>query len=243
MVLKKFFWAVFGIGDKERIKLLTKNIRAYILVCMKNNTHFSKKQIEAIKHIRNWLSHKGRTPSIRELMRVLNYKSPKSAQDIIGQLNLKGVIKKNKSGSYRFLSDPNLGPAHARTINIPLVGNVSCGEPILADQNIEGFIPVSSGYIKPGIQYFLLRVSGDSMNSVEINDGDLVLVRQQPTAEENEKVVALIDDEATIKEFHRTKDAIILKPKSLNKKHKPIILTNDFQIQGIVVATIPDLGK
>ena len=79
------------------------------------------------------------------------------------------------------------------------------------------------------------------MNQTKINDGDLVLVKQQPTANEGDKVVALIDDKATIKEFHRAQNMIILKPKSSNKKHKPIILTEDFQVQGVVIATIPNL--
>ena len=79
------------------------------------------------------------------------------------------------------------------------------------------------------------------MNQAKINDGDLVLVRQQPTANEGDKVVALIDVEETIKEFHSAQNMIVLKPKSSNKKHKPIILTDDFQIQGVVVATLPNL--
>ena len=80
------------------------------------------------------------------------------------------------------------------------------------------------------------------MDEAGINEGNLVLVRQQSTADEGDNVVALIDDEATIKEFHRTGNMIVLKPKSSNKEHTPIILTNDFQIQGVVVATIPNLG-
>ena len=72
-----------------------------------------------------------------------------------------------------------------------------------------------------------------------INDGDLVLVRQQPIAEDGEIVVALIDDSATIKEFYHSKDVVTLKPKSKNKEYQPIILTENFQIQGVVVATIP----
>jgi repressor LexA len=78
------------------------------------------------------------------------------------------------------------------------------------------------------------------MNEAGINEGDLVLVRQQPVAEDGDIVVALIDDEATVKELRRTKDALILKPKSSNKKHQPIILTDNFQIQGVVVTAVPN---
>ncbi|MFH2068269.1 MAG: transcriptional repressor LexA [Candidatus Omnitrophota bacterium] len=209
---------------------------------MKNEMQFTQKQLEAVRHIRNWLMHKGRTPSIRELMANLNYKSPRSVQDILEQLQEKGVIKKLESRDYQLIMDPDFGSVHAQTINIPLVGAVACGTPVLAEENIEGFIPVSTSLVKPGSKYFLLHARGNSMDEAEINDGDLVLVRQQPTADEGDNVVALINDEATIKEFHRTGNIIVLKPKSSNKEHKPIILTDDFQIQGVVVATIPNLG-
>lgn len=128
-----------------------------------------------------------------------------------------------------------------QTVNIPLLGTIACGSPILAEENIEAEIPVSMDLIKGSSKYFLLRARGNSMNEVGINDGDLVLVKQQTTAENGDFVVALIDDEATIKEFRKNSDAIVLKPRSREQKHQPIILTRDFRIQGIVVATIPFL--
>ncbi len=127
------------------------------------------------------------------------------------------------------------------TVNIPLLGSIACGTPILAIENIESEIPVSTDLIKGSNKYFLLRASGNSMNEVGINDGDLVLVKQQSTAENGDFVVAVIDDEATIKEFRKNSDAIVLRPRSTEQKHQPIILTRDFRIQGIVVATIPFL--
>ncbi len=210
---------------------------------MKNNSPFTRKQLEAISYIRDWLMQKSRTPSVRELMADLGYKSPRSVQDILMQLQEKGVIKKLDRGDYQLVMDPDFGPANAQTTNIPLVGVVSCGMPILAEENIEGYIPVSTSIAKPGAKYFLLHAQGDSMDRAGINDGDLILVKQQPTANEGDKVVALIDSGATIKEFHRTQDMIILKPNSSNEKHKPIILTSNFQIQGIVLAIIPKSWK
>ena len=208
---------------------------------MKNENPLTRKQIEAIRHIRNWLMHKGRTPSIRELMADLDYKSPRSAQDILEQLEEMGVIKKLDYGEYQLVMNPDLGSMHAQTINVPVVGAIACGMPILAEENIEGYIPISTSLAKTGSKYYLLHAKGDSMDEAGINEGDLVLVRQQPTANEGDRVVALIDGEATIKEFHRTQNMIILKPKSSNKEHKPIILTDDFQVQGVVVVAIPDL--
>lgn len=127
---------------------------------------------------------------------------------------------------------------NAHTIKIPLLGTVACGTPIFAEENIEAFIPVSDKFIKPSNRYFILRASGDSMDEVGINDGDLVLIRQQNTAFEGDNVVALIDNEATIKEFHYGNNMIILKPRSKNSKHQPIVLTSDFWIQGVVETVI-----
>ncbi len=112
---------------------------------------------------------------------------------------------------------------------------------MLAEENIEGFIAVSTAIAKSGHKYFLLRARGDSMDKAGIKDGNMVLVRQQSTAHEGERVVALIDDEATIKEYHRSNGVVVLTPRSTNQKHKLIILTDDFQVQGIVVAVVPHL--
>lgn len=199
----------------------------------------NKRESEAVRHIRNWLVHKGYTPSVRELMVSLGYKSPRSAQDILEQLSKKGAIKKSGTGEYKLTANLDGSSLHAQTVNVPLVGTIACGTPVLAEENIEAFIPVSISLARPGHKYYLLRASGDSMNRAGINDGDIVLVRQQPVADPGERVAALIDNEATIKVYHPVKGAIILKPKSTNKNHQPIILTDDFQIQGVVVATIP----
>ena len=150
-----------------------------------------------------------------------------------------GVIKKSSTGDYQLLMDPDFGPFHAQTVNVPLVGTAACGNPILAEQNIEGYLPVSTSLAKPGSRYFLLRADGDSMNKAGIKNDDLVLVKQQAIANDGDKVVALIDDKATIKEFYKLKGAVVLKPKSTNQEHQPIILTEDFQIQGVVKAVIP----
>jgi repressor LexA len=210
---------------------------------MESKNPFTEKEIEAIRHIRNRLVHRGRTPSVRELMVDMGYKSPRSVQDILEQLGEKGVIKKFEDGGYQFIMDPKFGSSHAQTVNIPIVGAVACGAPILAEENIEGYIPVSISIAKKGFKYYLLHAKGDSMDEAGINDGDMVLVKQQPAADIGDKVVALIDGEATVKEFHRAKGMIILKPRSSNEKHQPIILTDDFQIQGVVTAVIPDLRR
>jgi repressor LexA len=200
----------------------------------------NKIELEAIRVIRNFLMQKGLFPTVRELMTALNYKSPRSASVILEQLEKKGILVRKSDGSFQFRDikdDENTG---VQTIDVPLLGTISCGTPMLSEENIDAMIPVSIKLAKPPNKYFFLRAKGDSMNQKGINDGDLVLIKQQNTANNGDLVVALIDDEATIKELHRHEETIILKPRSTNAKHMPIILTRDFQIQGIVVTIIPD---
>lgn len=129
-------------------------------------------------------------------------------------------------------------PTTEEMVNVPILGTASCGKPILAIEDKEGDIPISAKLLKKGEHYFMLRASGSSMNKANINDGDLVLIRQQQIAEFGQNVVALIDGEATIKEFHRKDDLVILNPNSTDKTHQPIILTGDFKIQGVVERVI-----
>lgn len=195
-------------------------------------------ELEAIRHIRNAFVHKGEAPSVRDLMKDMEYSSPRSAALIIDSLIAKKYLQRKGDGSLQLIR--NINDEHReQTIEVPLIGTVACGTPILAEENLEANVPVSIKLAPITQKHFLLRAKGDSMNLRGINDGDLVLVRQQSTANNGDLVVALIDDEATIKEFHHMKEAIILKPRSKNKDHKPIILTNDFKIQGKVVTTIP----
>lgn len=201
----------------------------------------NNRDLKAIRHIRNWLIHYGASPSVRQLMAALGYKSPRSAQDILAKLEKNNIVKKTKSGSFRLINDPESSLSHAQTIDIPIVGTVSCGTPILAEENIEGVIPVSTAMARPGSKYFILRAFGDSMDLAGIKDGDLVLVRQQPTAHNGDNIVALIDDDATIKEFNYAGNAVVLKPRSSNQMHKPIILTENFQVQGVVTNVIPNV--
>lgn len=201
--------------------------------------NLSKQEKEIIRSIRNSLVHTGSAPSIRNLMAALGYRSTRSVVIIIDRLIKKGFLKKDENGKIKLIKDLEDSPIRANTIDIPLIGEIACGTPILAEENFEMMIPVSTHLAKPPHKYFLLRAKGDSMDKSGIDDGDIVLVRQQQTADINEKIVALIDDEATIKRLGAMDDAIVLKPDSTNKEHKPIILNRDFLIQGVVIATIP----
>jgi len=205
----------------------------------KNQIQFSENERKALKTIRNWFVHKGRNPSIRELTVDMKLGSTRTALLLINKLIAKKMLLRKEDGSLRIINDFEENKFNAKTINLPLVGTISCGAPIFAEENIEAYYPVSTSLAHAGSRHFLLRAQGTSMNLAGINDGDIVLIRQQPNAESGQKVVALIDDEATIKIIKFTPEAIILEPKSKNKKHKPIILSRDFQIQGIVITAFP----
>lgn len=211
------------------------------MVSMKKQI-LTEKELEALRYLRNAIVHDGHSPSVRELAEELGYNSPRSAFLVLHRLIEQGWLKRRGDGELQLRKDLSDASDHARTVEVPLVGTVACGSPLLAEENIEAYIPVSTNLAKAGGKYFLLRASGDSMNQAGIDDGDLVLVRQQPTADNGQKVVALIDDAATVKEIHRDKDVVVLKPKSANKEHKSIILSDNFIIQGVVVSVLPPLN-
>ena len=200
----------------------------------------SNKELEALKIIRNFLVHQGKTPSVRELMTGMGYKSPRSSAVLLKSLEEKEILRKKSDGSYQIVDFeiPEDFGSRAQTVKIPLLGSVACGIPIFADENIEAEVSISIEMIKNGYKYFLLRAEGDSMDEAGINNGDLLLIRQQQDAENGDRILALIDDEATVKEYNKSGGMVILKPKSTNKIHQPIILTSDFRIQGVVEAVI-----
>lgn len=193
---------------------------------------------KAYAFIRNRLIHGGKSPTLKEINEVTGKSSPRSAVLVLERLE-KAHLVKRAGRNIKLVSPGLLDNASISTINIPLVGCIAAGSPMLAEENIEAVIPVSTALARPGSKYFLLRVSGDSMNRAGINDGDILLVRQQDTADNGQKVVALINDEATAKIFEKKDGMVILRPKSSNPDHKPILLTEECRIQGVVIATLP----
>ncbi len=203
----------------------------------------SNKELTALRVIRNFLMKHGKMPSVRELMKEIDYKSPGCAAVILQNLIDKEILQKREDGSIQFIKY-EFGTNEVtseQTVKIPLLGTVACGLPILAEENIEAMIAVSTKIVKPNHTYFLLQARGDSMNKKGINDGDLVLVKQQNTADNGDIVVALIDNEATIKELRVNDGHVVLIPRSSNNTHTPIILSRDFIVQGVVESTIPKI--
>lgn len=206
---------------------------------MDTKNQFTPKELATVKVIRNEMMRTGKVPSLRQVMEALEYKSPQSVSRIFDELIKKGVLSRTVEGRYLFNEGSAISASNPGTVDIPLVGTASCGAPIFAEENIEGYFPISERMTPPSQKHFLLRASGDSMNKKGIFDGDFVLVRKQSTAQNGDLVVALIDDSATIKEFQKSADIVALRPCSTNPIHKPILLSEDFQIQGVVIKAIP----
>ena len=201
--------------------------------------NLSEKDKKAFILIRSRLIREGVSPTLREINEITGGKSPRSASLVVERLAKAGLIRKAGRKIKLAITEFAKKESTESTIRVPLVGSVPCGRPVLAEENIETFISVSTYLAKKGASYFLLRAKGDSMDKAGIKDGNILLVRQQETADNGDKVVALVDDEATVKVFEKTKDAVILRPKSRNAKHKAIVVKSNFKVQGVVAAVLP----
>jgi len=193
--------------------------------------NLSPKQKQALFLIKETIKKTGKPPTLGELRELLRLKYINSVTHLINKLEEKGYIRR-KRGEPRGIE---LASQEKKVVGIPLIGAVACGKPLLAQENIEGYISVDKNWLRGNPQdFFFLRAVGDSMNSAGIDDGDLTLIKIQSTANPNDQVVALIEDEATIKIYKPKEDYVALVPSSKNRQHKPIILREDFLIQGVV---------
>lgn len=209
---------------------------------MTKSIKLTQKQEEFFNILADYIRREKIPPTNREILKMMGLKSPRSAAQYLGALEEKGYIQCGKGArNIKIIKSPYAASDSSKTIKVPILGYVPCGTPFLAEENIERTVIVSEKIAKPPYKYFMLRAVGDSMNRAGINDGDLVLVRQQQAANNGDAVVALIDDEATIKEFQSCKDHITLEPNSTNSVHCSIVLERDFRIQGVVVKSMPEL--
>ena len=170
--------------------------------------NISKKQEEILEYIKSQILQRGFPPAVREICDAVNLKSTSS-----DSFNL----------------------TRREMVQIPIVGHVAAGEPVLAQENIEDYYPVPTEYISSNKELFMLKVQGESMINAGILDGDYVIVEKQATAENGDMVVALIDDGATVKTFYREEGVIRLQPE--NDAMEPFIL-EDVTILGKVAAVM-----
>lgn len=189
------------------------------------------RQQEIFRFIKSEVLKKGYPPSVREIGYAVGLSSSSTVHGHLGKLEEKGYIRRDptKPRAIELVHDRDV--ARKEIINVPIVGRVTAGEPILAVENIEDFFPMPRDFANYE-DVFMLKVRGDSMIGAGILDGDYVVVRQQSHAENGEIVVALLDDEATVKRFFREADHIRLQPE--NPSLAPIRST-DVQILGKVV--------
>ena len=195
----------------------------------------TERQKRVLEFIRSEIEERGYPPTFREIGKEFGIRSTNGVNVTLGALERKGYLRRRSKvsrgievigGSFRYVK------------RVPLVGKVAAGEPILAEQNIDGEIAVDNFYLT-GEGVFALRVRGDSMKDAGILDGDHVFVRQQPAADSGDIVVAVIGDEATVKYYYPEKGRVRLEPASQN--YGPIIIeenTPGFRIAGKVIGLI-----
>ena len=198
---------------------------------MKNKKELTPTQEKVFSFLKDHLGKKGFPPTLREIASHFGLRGPKAPKKTLHILERKGYIRKVPGGSraIEILGLRRLSPTPI--LPVPIIGRVKAGEPILAVENIEGYINLDRSLLSSE-DVFLLRVQGDSMIEAHIQDGDFALVKPQATAENGAIVVALIEDEATIKRIFKKRDLIRLEP--ANPRMEPIIVKKGEKMVTIV---------
>ena len=196
----------------------------------------SERQKSIMNFIIDEIKTKGYPPSVREIGKAVGLKSPASVHSHLKTLEKLKYLRRDPSKPRAIeviYNKDKKNKSDKEMIEIPLVGKVTAGAPILAEENIEDYFPLPLGYIKVGNNdVFMLRVSGDSMINAGIHDGDYVIAEKQSYAENAQIVIALIEDEATVKRFYKEENNIRLQPE--NPAYEPII-SKDVKILGKVI--------
>ncbi len=182
----------------------------------------SDKQKEILEYIKSEILNRGYPPAVRDICEAVHLKSTSSVHSHLETLEKNGYIRRNPTKPRAIeIIDDTFNLVRREVVNVPLLGRVAAGQPLLAVENIETYFPVPSEYI-PNEETFMLRVTGESMINAGIFDGDNILVQRQSTAEDGEMVVALVDDSATVKTFFKEEGHYRLQPE--NPAMDPIIV-------------------
>ncbi len=212
-----------------------------------NSKKITKKQKAVLDFIAQRIDETGIAPTVRDICEGLGLSSPSTVHVHLKTLEEKGFIHRDPLKS-RCITIVGREPKHAQkepevesvgagafsnVVNLPVVGNVAAGLPILAEQNVTETIPLPVEIVGDSSS-FLLKVRGDSMIEIGINDGDFVAVKEQRTCNNGDIVVAIVDDGATVKRFYKEKGHVRLQPE--NSSMEPIIVTENVSIAGKVVA-------
>ena len=192
----------------------------------------STKQREILEYIKAQILERGFPPAVRDICEAVNLKSTSSVHSHLETLEKNGYIRRDPTKPRAIeILDESFNFTRREMVNVPLVGRVAAGEPLLAEQNVENYFPIPMEFM-PNAQTFMLTVRGESMVNAGIFDGDMVLVEQRNYAHNGEMIVALVDDGATVKTFYKEEGYIRLQPE--NDFMDPIIVP-DCQILGKVI--------
>ncbi|MDY6012066.1 transcriptional repressor LexA [Clostridium sp.] len=189
------------------------------------------KQSQIYDFLKNYTENKGYPPSVREICQAVGLKSTSTVHGHLKRLEKKGLIKRDPTKP-RALEIIEFSQTKREMINIPILGDINAGEPILATENIEDTFSLPIDFIKHNKDLFILKVNGNSMINIGVNNNDFAIIEKTQTAINGDIVVALIDDTATIKRFFKEKDHIRLQPE--NDNMDPIII-DDCKILGKLV--------
>ena len=193
------------------------------------------KQQEILEFIKESILNRGYPPAVREICEAVHLKSTSSVHSHLETMEKNGYIRRDPTKPRAIeIIDDNFNLTRRELVNVPIVGTVTAGEPILAVENIEGYFPISPEFLK-NKQTFMLKVKGESMINAGIFSGAYILVEETPTASDGEIVVALVEDSVTVKRFYKEDDCFRLQPE--NDAMDPIIVPQNtpFSIVGKVI--------
>ena len=200
-----------------------------------DTSRLTSKQLEILNFIKEQIRSKGVPPTIRDICNAVNLLSTSSVHSHLEKLEELGFIRRDGYKSRTIeISDDEFRLSRREVVNVPIVGTVTAGQPILAVENIIDYFPIPVEMM-PNAETFMLKVKGDSMINAGIFDGDEIIVKKQSTADNGDYVVALIDDSATVKTYYKEKDHVRLQPE--NDAMEPFIL-DDVAILGKVIGVI-----
>ena len=196
----------------------------------------SAKQQEILDFLKSEILNKGFPPAVREICEAVHLKSTSSVQSHLETLEKNGYIRRDPTKPRAIeIIDDNFNLTRREVVNVPLLGTVAAGQPLLAVENVDSYFPIPAEYM-PNAQTFMLEVKGDSMVNAGIFNGDKVIVEQRSTARNGEMVVALVEDSATVKTFYKEDGYIRLQPE--NDYMDAIIVHGEVQILGKVIGVL-----
>lgn len=189
---------------------------------MDNKGRISPKQLEILEYIRKQILAKGYPPAVREICEAVHLRSTSSVHSHLETLERNGFIRRDPTKPRAIeIVDDDFALSRREVVNVPIIGTITAGEPILAVENITDYFPIPVE-LMPNAPVFMLKVRGESMINAGIFDGDQVIVQQQPTAENGDIIVALLGDSATVKRYYKEKGHYRLQPE--NDTMDPIIV-------------------